>query len=135
MCFGAITKSVPNATASGLAAVLKPKRIEQYPQSFSKKERQRDEEVIRREYLAQFTDHIAGWIGFETLEQCVITCTERPPVTDAIYSASVYLAFKGDDSALAIAHRLPDGTIILDYTATWTGNARSPFGLMSASPW
>jgi hypothetical protein len=96
---------------------------------FLEKERRRDEESYRREYLAQFTDHITGWIGFETLEQCVIkSCTERPPVTDAIYAASVDPAFKGDDFALAIAHRLPDGTIILDYTATWTGTREAPLG-------
>jgi hypothetical protein len=97
--------------------------------SFLEKERQRDEESFRREYEAQFTDHIEGWIGFETLEQCVInSCTVRPPVTDAIYAAAVDPAFKSDDFALAIAHRLPDGQIILDYTATWTGTREAPLG-------
>lgn len=96
---------------------------------FLENERRRDEESFRREFLAQFTDHIEGWIGFETLEQCVIkSCTERPPVTDAIYAAAVDPAFKGDDFALAIAHRLPDGTIILDHTATWTGTRKAPLG-------
>ena len=96
---------------------------------FLEKERRRDEESYRREYEAQFTDHIAEWIGFETLEQCVIkSCAERPPVTDAIYAAAVDPAFKGDDFAFAIAHRLPDGAIILDYTATWTGTREAPLG-------
>jgi hypothetical protein len=96
---------------------------------FLERERRRDEESFRREFLAQFTDHIEGWIGFETLEQCVIkSCTERPPVTDAIYAAAVDPAFKGNDFALAVAHRLPDGTIILDYTATWTGTRKAPLG-------
>jgi hypothetical protein len=97
--------------------------------SFLERERQRDEESFRREFQAQFTDHVAGWIGFEILEQCVIkSCTERPPVTDATYAAAVDPAFKGDDFAFAIAHRLPDGTIILDYTATWTGTREAPLG-------
>ena len=96
---------------------------------FLEKERRRDEESYRREFLAEFTDSIAGWIGFETLEQCVIkSCTERPPVTDATYAAAVDPAFKGDDFALAIAHRVPDGPIILDYTATWTGTREEPLG-------
>ena len=96
---------------------------------FLEEERRRDEESFRREYLAQFTDHVAGWIGFEILEQCVIkSCTERPPVTDATYAAAVDPAFKGDDFAFAIAHRLPDGRIILDFTATWTGTREAPLG-------
>ncbi len=96
---------------------------------FLEKERQRDEEGFRREYLAQFTDHIEGWIGFEALERCVIkSCTERAPVADAIYAAAVDPAFKGDDFAFAIAHRSPDGTIILDYAATWTGTREEPLG-------
>jgi len=96
---------------------------------FLEKERRRDEESYRREFLAEFTDSVAGWIGFETLEQCVIeSCTERPPVSDAIYAAAIDPAFKGNDFALAIAHRLPDGPIILDYTATWTGTREEPLG-------
>jgi hypothetical protein len=93
---------------------------------FLEKERRRDEESFRREYLAQFTDHITGWIGAETLQQCVTeSCTERPRVNDAIYAAAVDPAFKRDDFALAIAHRTNDGTIVLDYTATWTGTEES----------
>ncbi len=96
---------------------------------FLEKERRRDEESFLREYLAQFTDHIEGWIAFETLEQCVIkSCTERPPVTDAIYAAAADPAFKKDDYALAIAHRSPDGAILLDCTATWTGTREAPLG-------
>ena len=99
------------------------------PSDFLERERRRDEESFRREFLGQFTDHVAGWIGCETLEQCVIkSCTQRLPVTDAIYAAAVDPAFKGDDFALAIAHRLPDGTIVVDYTATWTGTREAPLG-------
>jgi hypothetical protein len=93
---------------------------------FLEKERQRDEESFRREYLAEFTDHITGWIGAETLQQCVIeSCTERPRVNDAIYAAASDPAFKRDDFAFAVAHRSSDGTIILDHTATWTGTGES----------
>jgi hypothetical protein len=92
------------------------------PSDFLEKERRRDEESFRREYRAEFTDHITGWIGAETLQQCVTeSCTERPRVNDAIYAAAADPAFKGDDFALAVAHRSNDGTIILDHTATWTG--------------
>ncbi len=97
--------------------------------NFLEKERQRNEESYQREYLAQFTDHVESWIGPEILEQCVIkSSTEWPRVTDAIYAAAIDPAFKGDDFALAIAHRTPGGTIILDYTATWTGTREAPLG-------
>lgn len=96
---------------------------------FLEKERQRNEESFRREYRAQFTDHITGWSGAETLQQCVTeSCTERPRVNDAIYAAAADPAFKGNDFALAIAHRSNDGTIILDHTATWTGTREASLG-------
>ena len=84
--------------------------------------------------MAEFTDSIVGWIGFETLEQCVIkSCTERPPVTDAIYAAAIDPAFKGDDFAFSIAHRLADGTIVLDYTATWTEREKNLWAMVGSA--
>jgi len=99
------------------------------PSDFLEKERRRDEASFRRECGAEFTDEIAGWIPYEILDQCVAkSYTERPPVINATYSAAVDPAFKGDVFALAIAHRLPVGSIVLDYTATWTGTREAPLG-------
>lgn len=96
---------------------------------FLDQERLRDPESFRREYLAEFTDHIEGWIAPEVLDQCVTkSVTERPPVAGAFYAAAVDLAFKSNDSALAIVHREPDSPIVLDYAATWTGSPKAPLG-------
>ena len=96
---------------------------------FLDKEAQRDPESFRREYLAQFTDQIEGCVPAEILDQCVTkSYTERPPVGNAIYSAAVDPAFKGNDFALAIAHIQDDGLIILDYIRTWTGTREAPLG-------
>jgi hypothetical protein len=97
--------------------------------NFLEKEQQRNGESFRREYRAEFTDHITGWIGAETLQQCVIeSCTERLRVNDAVYAAAADPAFKRDDFAFAVAHRSNDGTIILDHTATWTGTGEASLG-------
>ena len=40
--------------------------------SFLDHERTRNEEQFRREYLAEFTDSISGWIGPEVLDSCVV---------------------------------------------------------------
>jgi hypothetical protein len=96
---------------------------------FLYKETQRDPGSFRREYLAQFTDQIEGWIQPEILDQCVTkSYTERPPVGSAIHAAAVDPAFKGNDFALAIAHIQDDGLIILDYIRTWTGTREAPLG-------
>jgi hypothetical protein len=98
------------------------------PHDFLDKEAQRDPESFRREFLAQFTDQIEGWIQPEILDQCVTkSYTERPPVGSAIYAAAVDPAFKGNDFALAIAH-IQDGLIIVDYVAPWTGTREAPLG-------
>jgi hypothetical protein len=95
---------------------------------FLYKEAQRDPGSFLREYLAQFTDQIEGWIRPEILDQCVTkSCTERPPVGSAIYAAAVDPAFKGNDFALAIAH-IQDGVIIVDYVVSWTGTREAPLG-------
>ena len=47
-------------------------------------------EHYRREYLAEFTDSLAGWIPRELLDACVIPGRrELPPVRDASYIAVV----------------------------------------------
>lgn len=95
--------------------------------AFLEKERQRNEEKYLREYEAQFTDHIAGWIGSNTLETCIRRgCTELPPHRDATYVAAIDPALKRDDWALVIAERTSDGTIIVARTMAWTGTAKEP---------
>jgi hypothetical protein len=96
------------------------------------REERRSEEKYRREYLAEFTDSISGWIVPEILDPCIARGRrELPPVRDAIYAAALDPASRHDDFALAILHRLPDGMIIVDRVAPWTGTRRAPLAFES----
>jgi len=93
------------------------------------RERLRNQEKFRREYLAEFTENIASWVEPEVLEACIVRGrTELPPVLDAVYVAAVDPAFQRNDFALAILHRLPDGTIVVDRVARWAGTKKAPLG-------
>ena len=71
--------------------------------SFLEKERKRDEETFRREFLAQFTDQITAWVVPEVLEACIVRGRiELPRVENADYVVAVDPAFKRNDFALAV---------------------------------
>jgi len=92
-------------------------------------ERQRSEEQYRREYLAEFTDEITGWIVPEVLEPCVVRGrTELPRVENATYVAAVDPTFVRNDFALAILHRTSDGPLVVDRVARWAGTKKAPLG-------
>ena len=92
-------------------------------------ERQRSEEQYRREYLAEFTDEITGWIVPEALEGCVVRGrTELPRVENVTYRAAVDPAFVRNDFALAILHRTANGSIVVDRVARWAGTKKAPLG-------
>jgi hypothetical protein len=91
------------------------------------KEKRRNEEHYRREYLAQFTDSISAWIDAEILDAAIARGRrELPRVRDAIHAAALDPATRHNDFALAIAHRSPDRTITVDRLATWTGTKKAP---------
>ncbi len=91
------------------------------------RERRRSEEKFRREYLAEFTDSITGWVDPEILDACIVRGRrELPPVSDGLYVAAVDPASRHDDFALAVLHRQPDGCIVVDRVAKWTGTKSAP---------
>lgn len=85
------------------------------------RERRLDEDKYRREYLAEFTDSISGWVPPEYIAQCIVRGrTEFPPQRDVNYFAALDAATRSDDFAIAIVHKTPDDTVVVDCVRTWT---------------
>ncbi len=90
-------------------------------------ERRRSEENYRREYLAEFTDAVNGWIVPEILDPCIVPGRrELPYHRDMSYVAAIDPASRKNDFALVIVHRLPDRTIVVDKVARWAGTKNFP---------
>ena len=93
------------------------------------KERCRGEQTFRREYMAEFTDAISGWIVPELLDQCIVRRrTELPFTMDGVFVAVADPAFVRDDFALAILSRRDDGRIVVHRLARWSGTKAAPLG-------
>jgi hypothetical protein len=91
------------------------------------REQRRSEEKYRREYLAEFTDSVSGWITPEILDPCIVRGRrELPPVRDGFYVAALDPASRHSDFAFAILHRSPDGMIFVDRVVRWTGTKTAP---------
>jgi phage terminase large subunit-like protein len=89
--------------------------------------RKRDESKFRREFLAEFTDDIAGWIVPDVLEACIVrNRTELPHIENGNYVVAVDPAFKHNDFALAVLHKTPDGPVVVDRVARWAGTKKAP---------
>jgi hypothetical protein len=86
-----------------------------------------NEEYFRREFLAQFTDSLVGWITPEMLDPCIARGQrEFPRVFSGTYIAAVDPAFRNSDFGFAILHRSDDGHITVAYTARWSGTRKNP---------
>jgi hypothetical protein len=93
------------------------------------KARKRDESRFRREFLAEFTDDIAGWIAPDVLDACIMRDRrELPPIANSIYVAAVDPAFKHSDFALAVLHKTADGPVVVDRVERWGGTKNAPLG-------
>jgi phage terminase large subunit-like protein len=93
------------------------------------KARKRDESRFRREFLAEFTEDIAGWIAPDVLEACIVqNRTELPRVENATYVVAVDPAFKHNDFALAVLHKTADGPVVVDRVEHWAGTKQAPLG-------
>jgi hypothetical protein len=93
------------------------------------RERHRDEQKFRREYMATFSEDTTSLIDPELLDRCIVQGRKRlPRVRDAFYFSAMDPAFEHDDFALCISHVLPDGTIVLDLLVRWRGTKRIPLG-------
>jgi Terminase large subunit, ATPase domain len=104
------------------------------PDDFLKEEERKNKEDFRREYLAEFTDSVLGWITWEILEPCVVRgCREFPRVSNGTYVAAVDPAFSNSDFGFAILHRSDNGHITVPFAARWTGTHNAPLNLESVS--
>jgi hypothetical protein len=104
------------------------------PEDFLKEAERENKEDFRREYLAEFTDSLVGWITWEMLEPCVVRgCREFPRVSNGTYVAAVDPAFRDSDFGFAVLHRSDYGNITVPFAARWTGTHNSPVNLESIS--
>jgi len=88
-----------------------------------------NDEHYRREYLAEFTDSLVGWIARELLDACVIPGRrELPPVRDACYIAVVDPAFRSSDFGFSILCKTGED-ITVPYSTRWTGTREIPLQL------
>jgi hypothetical protein len=86
------------------------------PQEFVDAEFERDPASANAEYGAEFRSDVAEFVSLEVLEACTADGVfELPPAGHLDYTAFVDPSGGSSDSmTLAIAHRDPDGTAVLD---------------------
>jgi hypothetical protein len=91
------------------------------------RELQRDEEKFRREFEAEFTDSITSWIASDLLDPCVVAGrTELPFQAGLIYAAALDPASRRNDFTLAILHKGPGETVVVDKIKRWSGKGNTP---------
>lgn len=75
-----------------------------------------DESAAAAEYSAEFRRDIEAFIAREVVEACIVLGRhELPRLTDATHFAFVHPSGGSVDAmTLAVAHREPDGTVVLD---------------------
>lgn len=100
--------------------------------SFLAKEQARDAENYRREYGAEFTEAVSGFLSSEAIERCVVAGrTEVAPARDRFqYTAAIDAAYKGDRFTICIAHydRGRDH-VVVDHLGGWQGTRQQPLRL------
>lgn len=104
---------------------------------FLAKEKERDPENYRREYLAEFTDAISSFLSAEAIQQCVIEGrTGLPPDIEAFhYVAAVDAAYKGDQFTVCVAHNDKDREkVIIDHLDGWQGSRKHSLRLSEVMP-
>ena len=86
------------------------------PESFIQQQLELDPEVNAAEYMSDWRSDLADFVQREVVEAAVDSgVRERPPVPGLKYTAFVDRSGGSSDAmTLAIAHRDPDGTAILD---------------------
>ena len=114
-------------------ALMNPTVTEQ----FLAKERKRDPENFRREYLAEFTEAISSFLSADAVQQCVIEGrTELSPNRKVFhYIAAVDAAYKGDQFTICIAHDDKDREkVVIDHLGGWQGSRKHPLKLSGVMP-
>jgi hypothetical protein len=101
---------------------IKPEKVE--------RERRRDEDKYRREYLAEFTDSVNSWISPEYINQCIVRGrVELPPQKEINYVAALDAATRGADFAIVIVHKTVGDSVVVDCVRTWTGTKNTPLSI------
>ena len=96
---------------------------------FLKKERERDPESYRREWLAEFSDSISNFLPGNKVDDCVVSGRVGLPYQSKFaYRAALDSAFKNDCFTFAISHK--DGNkVVVDRLMGWQGSKRNPVNL------
>lgn len=94
---------------------------------FLEKEKKRNLEKYRREYMAEFIDHLVTWIPSEILDPCIVRGRlEVPPIPGARYAAVIDPAFRHSDFAFANVHQTDEGQVVVDRIQKWSGTKKTP---------
>jgi len=103
---------------------------------FLEREKRRDPENYEREYEAEFSEAISGFLPAEAIEDCVVEGrTSVPHAGRHHYVAAIDAAFKGDRFTFCIAHRdRESGKVVVDHLEGWTGSRRDPVRLSGVVP-
>lgn len=90
------------------------------------KEKLKDPEAFGREFLAQFSKSVSGFLSTHLLRQSVVKgVRERQPKNGQLYVAALDPAFRGDAFAFCIGH-MENGKFLLDVMQSWRGTPEQP---------
>lgn len=107
------------------------------PASFLKREQSRDPENYRREYDAEFTEAVSGFLPVDSIDGCVVPGrVELAPDNEVHhYVAAVDAAYKGDKFTMAVAHYDRDRKVlVMDLLTGWQGSRKVPLRLGEVMP-
>lgn len=110
-------RTLGNDEADDLLCVKGPSRLfnPTLPQSVVDRALKRDPQGARSEYLGEFRDSVAAFIGKDLVERCVVeTREEIEPVRGTKYTATVDMSGGLHDSACLMIGHKEDGVIIVD---------------------
>jgi hypothetical protein len=104
--------------------------------SFLAREQKRDAENYRREYGAEFTEAVSGFLSAEAIASCVVQGrAELASQPETHYCAAIDAAYKGDQFTLAIAHLDHDRrVVVVDLLHGWQGSRKAPLRLGEVMP-
>lgn len=91
------------------------------------RERDKDREAFRREFLAEFADAVSGFLPVDLLHRAVMPgLRRRAPEPGVRYIATMDPGFRRDAFAVCVGHLEADGTFVQDVVESWRGTAQAP---------
>lgn len=118
----------------GPSAVLKNPSLQR---GYLAEEQAKDSEAFRREYLAEFSKSVSGFLPTALLRRAVdAQVSRRPAIPGVWYTCAIDPAFRRDAFAMSIGHMevAPDGgqQFVQDFCQSWRGTTEEPLnpGLM-----